>query len=355
MKIKKLQLTNFRNYSKKEIEFNSDSLLIVGNNGVGKTNILEAIYYLSTGKSFKAKFERELIMHGKQFTKIEANISNSDDETLLDIVIAKRDDFSNFVNKKARVNRTPKSLQNFSGNLTSVLFLPSDIELFTTNPNLRRKYLDYVISQTSIPYKKALSEFQKATRQINRLYDQIKEFGKGFEQLEFWESLLIKHGTFIQEHREEYINFVNEKIKIHVDELNSEKDITIKINYEKKAITPQRVSDYREKCIQAKSLLIGPQRDDFDVFLNEFNLNYFGSRGQQRSALLALKLCEIDFLTNKRKQRPLLLLDDIFSELDEDHKNKILQIINLQQTIITSAEPLKNLSEITDKMDSILL
>lgn len=350
MKISNLKLTNFRNHSNFEIDFENNSMLIIGQNGVGKTNILESIYFLSSGKSIIAKYDKELINHNKQFAKVNAKVSTDDKDLELEISIIKRDKVSNYTLKKVKINKVVKSVQFLTGALTSVLFVPSDIEIFTNSPSERRKYVDTVISQSSIKYKKALNEFSKASKQLNKVYEQINEAGYGFDQLEFWESKVIETAKVIQECREDFFNFVNSKINMHSKELNENSDTNLEIKYLKKELNSKKLEEYRQKCIWAKTLLIGPHRDDFETFLNNFQINSYGSRGQQRTALLAIKLCEIDFLTQKRSERPILLLDDIFSELDEDHKNKIIEIIDKQQTIITSAESIENLSYISQKM-----
>jgi len=333
MQIQKLTLKNFRNHTNKEAVFKENINLILGPNGAGKTNILEAIHLISTTKSIKAKFDRDLINYNQNFCTI--SLENPTD--LLELQIVKGDQNDNISKKTAKVNKTPKSLSYFAGMFNSVLFTPQDIELLTGTPSIRRKYLDMVLIQTSEGYKKTLSLYIKAVRQRNKLLEKISDSGFGFGQMDYWDEQILSLGTIIQKKRLDFFETIREIIQEYNYKLNNS-DSDLKIFYKINEINKDRMEKYRETEIAAKTTLVGPHRDDFEILFNGKNIAYFGSRGQQRTVLLALKLAEMDFIEEKIGEKPILLLDDIFSELDNKHKGTVMEVIQKQQTIITSTD-----------------
>ena len=354
MKLKKIKLANFRNHTKLEINFNGEAFLIYGANGSGKSNVLEAIYLMSTTKSLRTRYDREMISHDREHLAIELEIESEEQRIKLEMTIVKSSKLENASSKKVKINKAAKALNKFAGTFNSVLFAPQSIEMFSASPSVRRKYLDSLFFQVDYKYKQAHSKYLKSLRQRNKLLEQIRDFGRGKEQIEFWEEKLIESGKIIQEKRNEFFTFLENKMPKYMNELNEEAT-DIKIEYLKNEMSRERIEKYKEKEIYAKTTLVGPHRDDFKVFLAGFNLSSFGSRGQQRSTLLAIKLCEIDFITQITQKRPVLLLDDIFSELDEKHRGAILEVIHLQQTIITSAEPREHIEGFMKKVRFIKL
>lgn len=337
MQINKLHLKDFRNHEDKTIEFDSKINIIIGNNGIGKTNILEAIHLLATTKSLRTNYDREMIAHGKATSAITSKVIVDDEEKKLELILVKSELFQNSSSKRAKANGTKKSLQEFSGILNSVLFSPSDIEVFAGTPSNRRKYLDSIFFQFDINYKRAFADYTKAVKQRNTLLETIRETGKGKDLIEFWDEKIITTGIVIQDKRSDFFDFINTEITKHSELVNG-KDADVYVKYNKSLVSKERINEYKYKEIGAARTLIGPHKDDFSIQLNGYPIDSFGSRGQQRSTLLALKLCEIDYLTQQTKKRPLLLLDDIFSELDDYHKEAVWNIMELQQTIVTSTE-----------------
>lgn len=333
MKIKSITLKNFRNHIDKKIIFEDSVNLLVGPNGVGKTNILEAINLISTTKSTRTRYDRDLINHSCDFCTINLEEENNN----LELQVLKKDYGDNASTKKARVNKTPKSLHYFVGMFNSVLFLPEDIEIVTGSPSIRRRYLDTILIQTSEGYKKTLSLYIKAVKQRNKILEKINEGGYGFGQIEYWNEQILKLGTSIQKKRLDFFEGIREVIQTYNNKLNSDTS-DLKIYYKINKIDKERLEKYKDTEIHAKSTLIGPHRDDFEILFNGKDIAYFGSRGQQRTALLALKLSEIQFIENKIGEKPVLLLDDIFSELDKNHRNTVIEVINNRQTIITATE-----------------
>lgn len=317
--ISTLALSHFRSYPKRSFEFPPGITLIVGPNAAGKTNILEAIYLLATGKSFRADRDTEMIRWGDSFCRITAEIS---DEIRLEMFMAPT--------KKYLVNGIPRRQIDFVGNLRAVLFWPEHMELVTDSPSVRRRYLDSVLVQVDREYRRNLVSYERGLRQRNRLLDLINEGKASRSQLAFWNQLLIKSGTYITDSRAALIDFVN------TFQIAS---ISYTIDYDKSIISEARLEQYKDEEIGAKVTLVGPHRDDMKFGFGDKSLSAYGSRGEQRLAILWLKLAEVLFIEKKTGDRPMLLLDDIFSELDAPHKALVMDVIDKQQTIITSADP----------------
>ncbi|MGI5825880.1 MAG: DNA replication/repair protein RecF [Patescibacteria group bacterium] len=328
MEIKQLTLKNFRNYSKKDLKFPSGTTLIVGNNAVGKTNILEAIYLLATGKSFRVKgVEGEMIHYGEEIASVKAETSRD----RLEIILTRGEVMGEKAAKKRYlVNDVGKRAADFTGNLKTVYFGPEDLDIVIGSPSTRRKYLDSVLTQVDREYARAILSYEKGLRARNKILEFMKETGEADRRkLFFWDQLLIKNGNLITQRRESLINFVNSNHLIESSQFNLE--------YDRSTISEQRLTQYEKEEVAAGTTLVGPHRDDFLVKLEERDLAPYGSRGEQRLAVLWLKLSELSFIKNQSEDTPVLLLDDIFSELDEKHQHLVLEVVDKQQTIITSA------------------
>ncbi|KKP47509.1 MAG: replication and repair protein RecF protein [Candidatus Woesebacteria bacterium GW2011_GWA1_33_30] len=313
--IKKLKLTNFRNFTKKEFEFGEGITVINAPNAKGKTNILEAIFMLSTGKSFKARREEESINYDCDLARIKGDS--------LEIVLTK--DIPEWPKKKLLVNGIARRMIDFAGNLKTTLFLPEDLDLVTSTPTLRRRFLDTVLSQVDREYRRAIGSYEKGVRQRNRILLRIREENISRSNLLFWNQLLIKNGNYITERRREFIEFINSLNKCN-------------LKYDSSAISEGRLEQYKNEEIASAMTLVGPHRDDFIFLKNDRDLASYGSRGEQRMEILWLKLAELAFVEAKTGELPTLLLDDIFSELDHEHRKIVLDSIGNHQVIITSAD-----------------
>jgi DNA replication and repair protein RecF len=354
MQLLKLVLTSFRNHENLVLDLAGKPLLITGANGSGKSNILEAVHLLATTKSMRARYDKDMISHDKKFAKIGSKVNLDGYEYDLELSITRSEKFENSSSKKAKINGVAKSLTNFIGTINTVLFTPSDIQLFTDSPSQRRKYIDSLFFQVDKNYKRQHSSYTKAVRQRNKLLEMIRDENKGHDQLEYWEEKIITSGSAIQEKRQGLFDFFEKKLPEYGHELNG-KRTKYEVLYDKSEISKARLDKYRDREVMAKATLVGPHRDDFQVVVDDFDISSFGSRGQKRTTLLGLKLCEIDFIWDATKKRPILLLDDIFSELDNNHKEAILKIIDLQQTLITSAESVEQLESFADGMKTFNL
>ncbi len=324
-----LRLQNFRSYQKKTFEFSPYTTLIVGPNTAGKTNILEAIMVLATGKSFRADVDREMIQWDQEMSNVRCQMSNGE----LKIILTQGELLGQKVPlKKYLVNGVSRRSIDFVGNLRAVLFWPEHLELVTDSPSLRRRYLDSVLVQVDREYRRNLLSYERGIRQRNSLLERIKEGFAHRSQLLFWDQLLIKSGGYITDKRAAYIEFVNN----NYNDYKVYKNYTIQ--YDKSVISESRLDQYKDEEVAAKATLVGPHRDDFSFYIQDKDLSKFGSRGEQRLAVLWLKLAELAFIQQEAGERPVLLLDDIFSELDHEHRHLVFDLIGKQQTIMTSAD-----------------
>ena len=361
MKIQKIYLKNFRNFEEKLLDLSDAITVIVGPNAAGKTNILESIYLLSTGKSFKAGIEEEMVAYDQEIGMVkglfvrgswkildkhdkEEKVADKDEmrlEVVLtrgEITIGETDKKEKVARKRLKINGVGKRLVDFSGTFKTVLFGPQDLDLVTESPSLRRSYLDSVLSQVDREYRRASLSYNKALRHRNKLLLQIREEGIPRSQLLFWDKLLVKNGNYIARKREEFFDFVNliEPLKEH----------SFTLEYDKSAISESRLKQYELEEVAAATTLVGPHRDDFVFFIeaashstkDQRELDKYGSRGEQRMGVLWLKLAELQFIEKITSEKPTLLLDDIFSELDHEHRDIVGNITNNQQTIITTAD-----------------
>ena len=334
MTLDSVTLQQFRSYAKKTFTFSPDTTLIVGVNTAGKTNILEAIYFLATAKSFRARQDGESIRWGSELSAIKGRLSDGSETLNLDLLITHGDVGGRAVpSKKYLVNGVSRRQIDFVGALRAVLFWPEHLELVTDSPSLRRRYLDSVLVQVDREYRRNLLSYERGVRQRNKLLELISEGKASRGQLLFWNQLLIKSGAYLTDARAAFIDFVNEHRMPGVD---------YHIMYDKSVISEVRLGQYADEEVAAHATLVGPHRDDFlfEATMNKssVSLSSYGSRGEQRLAVLWLKLAELAFIEQKTGERPILLLDDIFSELDDKHREYVLDLIGKQQTIVTCAE-----------------
>ena len=351
MLLKKLNLINFRNYAKLDLDFDERTTILLGNNAVGKSNILESIYFLSTTKSGRVDREEELIKEGEEFCKASGVLStviasevkqsssnesqtkiatkpsaSRNDEIILEIAIQTID---NLFSKRLKVNGIPKRAVDFIGNLPAVIFYPSDINLVTGAPSLRRWHLDLSVAQVDPVYKKALTLYEQVLVSRNRVLKRIREGQGKKDELRFWTDELLNKGKEISDKRKVFFDFIN----------NLEKPLGGFIfEYLPSEFTMERLEETNGREIAAAATLIGPHRDDFILKLGNRNLAHFGSRGEQRIATLAFKFLSLEYMAKILRKRPILLLDDVFSELDADHRAAVVEIVNKQQTIIATVE-----------------
>ena len=334
MWIKKLKLNNFRNYQTQEIEFDKNINIIYGENAQGKTNIIESIFLSSVGKSFRTNKEKELIKFNENFCNVEIDYEKSDRDGNIKIDISTK---KNIYINKIKI----KKLSELLGNIHTVIFTPDDINILKGGPENRRKFLNIMISQLRPKYMHIYSLYNKALEERNNYLKKIKQENASEEMLEIWDEQLISYGKIISEYRKEFIDKIKNKIKIIHKNITGEKE-EIKINYLTDCLDE---NNYRELLKQRKKLDIikgyttrGIHRDDFQIFINDILVNVYGSQGQHRTAILSLKISELQVVNDEIGENPILLLDDFMSELDENRRCNFIENIKDTQVIITCTD-----------------
>lgn len=347
MKLAHLELKNFRNYASLSMELDSGVNLIVGDNAQGKTNLLEAVVYLSQGSSYRTRKEEELIRWNQDFARLEATIQGTDRETELVYALfrgsRRRQIMKNGVKQK--------SAAGTEGILTTVLFCPEDLQLLRAGAAVRRRFLDSAISQLRPQYKKAISDYQKLYESKSRiLRDRFQKPGL-LDALPDFNRQMAMIGASIIGYRARYCEKLGQLAQQYHG-ICSGGNETLGMLYHTvsgitdafapKSVIFQQLMEHQEKHFQAElescHCLSGPHKDDFEMLLNGRSLKSFGSQGQTRTAAIALKLSEREIIRNDTGEEPILLLDDVLSELDSGRQNFILNEIRSGQVMITCCE-----------------
>ncbi|MEN8253683.1 MAG: DNA replication and repair protein RecF [Patescibacteria group bacterium] len=335
MLLQKLSLQNFRSFSSKIFEFNSPITLIVGSNAIGKTSIIEAIALISNGSSFRAGKVEEMIKFDEELGRVKAIISAEDAKDLEILLTRGMVQGRRSQRTLYSVNDLRRRKKDFIGKLLAVSFRPEDMRLVEGSPSRRRQFIDSVLCLVDRDYARSQKVYLEALKKRNKLLWQIREGLMGKQVLSYWNLQLLKHGKVLQKKRRELFRFFNTiSFSLHFE-----------IGYKSSLISEKRMQEYEVKELVLGHTLIGPHKDDFIVKLRtpsskqqDFDIGIYGSRGQQRLAVLWLKICELEFIEDSTNQRPILLLDDILSELDDTSKSYVLKLLDEQQTIITSAD-----------------
>ena len=329
MIIKSIKLINFRNHSTYQLECKEETSLILGENGCGKTSVLEAIYILTRGKSFRAS-DRDIIKNGTDYYRIELEYMNGEKN------IATYDGTTktfHILDKKTK--RLPKKQK-----YPVILFLPSDLNLITHSPSRRREYFDRVFSEFNETYSTNLSKYNKALKQRNEL---LKNDSLTQDAPFSWNIMLAKYGMTLFNLRHSYTQEINQKLTTTYQSIAKNQDI-IELKYKTDTINlnEEKYLKQLEESFQKDSYLghttFGVHRDDYIFKLNHKIADGSASRGECRSIILALKFIEADLIYQKTHQKPLILLDDVFSELDETRRRCLIDNFKNHQVIITSVE-----------------
>ena len=381
MLLTRLALTHFRNYRQLELEFAGPLALLRGHNAQGKTNLLEAIFMLATSKPVHALNEREIVdwLAGEEpipYCRIAADATVDGRSTALEIILTPRGDGLNFT-KQIKINGVAKRSMDLVGVLRAVLFLPEDIKLVDGGPSERRRYLDVALCQIDRTYCRALSAFQRVLLQRNSLLKTLREQNVNpaapavDAQLAFWDEKLVQHGAVVVARRHNFLGELERYARERHAELSAQRE-RLALHY-LPSFNPGQLSDgdfellgdglltevpatplevaavsaaylrklagRRAREIAAGTTLYGPHRDDLRFLANDRDLRTYGSRGQQRSAALSLKLAEVLAMTAATGAAPLLLLDDVMSELDAERRSTLLAVIeDVPQAIVTTTD-----------------
>ena len=347
MRIKKLKVENFRNLENLDIEFSEGVNIIYGNNAQGKTNIIESIYIFSFGKSFRANKDIELLKFDKEYFLSNIKIMKKDRELEMDF------GFDKISNKKMiKVNGViQKKISDIIGKLNVVVFKPEDIKIVTDSPSIRRKYIDYLISSISKSYLENITKYKKVMEERNNLLKEIKLRLKGSKNLDetdsnfldVYDKLLSKLNCEIYNERKRVIEKLNNYIydihlKLTENYINNEKlhikyvsNVAEDIEKMYNNLNKSRLND-----ISKGYTSLGIHRDDYIISINSLDVSIYGSQGQKKSSIISLKLSELKVIEEVIGEKPVLLLDDYMSELDERRRLKFLDIIEDIQIIITT-------------------
>jgi len=362
--ISRLSLTNFRNYPRLELDLGRGTSIFWGNNAQGKTNLIESIWALSTTKSHRANNERELINHAAvedllPVSRIFAQAKRGNtDHTEVELIL--RLDASNGhttpstqapTRKQCSVNGVGRRAIDVMGQIKTVMFSAEDIDLVSGAPSLRRRHLDMICCQGSSRYRYSLGRYQKVLWQRNHLLSLLQQQRAHINQLEFWDKELVQYGAHLIFERKNLVTALNRQISPIHDELTEgveHLDITYvpSIGHEEYSVEgiagnfQQALSLSQAKEIAQGASVIGPHRDDLRFHINGLNMNNYGSRGQQRTIILALKLAEAQYFQMQDDDPPVLLLDDMLPELDKHRRYRLLELITpFEQVLITATEP----------------
>lgn len=338
MRLERITLENFRSYTKKT--FNLGNLtLLVAPNGSGKTNLLEAIYLLATGESERANVTEEMIRWGEKIGSVNGIVSNqqlviSNQETQyqeLTVVLTPGSYMGKVTNKKRYlVDGVPRAKAKFVGKLAATLFRPEDMRLVEGSPSRRRNFLDETLGMAHPEYSRALTVYEASLRRRNKILDAIREGVANRAQLSYWDQSIIKNGNTLTDFRRSFLEYLS-SVKTSFGEYE--------LVYDSSTISPARLAQYAEAEVAVGYTLVGPHKDDMSIKTRKgVDLMVYGSRGEQRLAVLFLKIGAMQYVEAKLGVKSVLLLDDIFSELDESHRAEIMKMMDHRQTIITTAE-----------------
>ncbi len=339
MYLKCIELKNFRNYEEETVEFHSKVNIITGKNAQGKTNLLESLYIMSMGKSFRTNKDHDLIGFQKDFCKIKSTSVKDGRELEIEIVIS--DD-----GKTTKINglKTAKNIELLE-NVYMVVFSPEDLKIVKDEPEKRRKFIDRELCQLKPIYYRNLGRYKKILQQRNSLLKQpeIRE-----DVISVWDEGLAEYGSKIIQERKRFIDKMN-RISGKISESITNGKEVLEISYEANGEVKDDYEEQRNFQLQLlkknlkndfirRSTSVGPHKDDLKLCVEGIDIRHFGSQGQQRTAALSLKLAEIKLIKEEAGVSPILLLDDVLSELDADRQNYLIHSLDDVQLFLTTAE-----------------
>lgn len=332
MKVESLHLENFRNYEKLDLSLNEGTNLFYGDNAQGKTNILEAVYLCGTTKSHRGSKDREIIRFDQDESHIRMNLLKNEISYRIDMHLKKSKA------KGIAINGIPiRKASELLGLGNFVFFSPEDLNIIKNGPSERRRFLDMELCQLNKVYLYNLMNYNKILMQRNKLLKDIYFHPEYKDTLDIWDMQMVEYGCQVIRAREEFVKQLNEIIyDIHKKLTGGREDLLV--TYEKNVLEEafeEMLQKNREKDIKLKISHTGPHRDDLSFMIKDVDIRRFGSQGQQRTTALSLKLAEIELVKKNSKDSPVLLLDDVLSELDSNRQHYLLESISGVQTLIT--------------------
>ena len=338
MFIKKLILKDYRSYKSKTFEFEKSLNILVGKNAQGKTNVLEAIFYSIIGKSFKTSKEKEVINWNSERTFIKAEFEKKYRDVNIELFFDKNH------KKSVKIDGISiKKIGELMGQANAVFFSPDELKLVKESPEERRRFMNIDISQTNKRYFYLIGRYEKVLANRNKLLKSSKDINIVKETIDIWDRALSDLAEKIANERRKFIEELSPYAKLaHQYISGGKEDIDIKYcssfedDYANKMM--KALNKNLEKDFKLGYTTVGVHRDDLDIYLNGVEVKNYGSQGQQRTVALSMKLAELEIIKNRVGEYPILLLDDVFSELDKDRRKKLLNFTSKSQTIITCTE-----------------
>lgn len=332
MIVKSLELNHFRNYETLTIDFEKGTNILYGNNAQGKTNILEAIYLSGTTKSHKGSKDKEIIQFGNDESHIRTFVEKQGKEFQIDLHLKKNR------SKGIAINRIPiKKASELFGILNIVFFSPEDLNIIKNGPSERRRFMDLELCQLDKIYLSNLMKYNKILNQRNKLLKDIYFKPDLKDTLSIWDTQLVEYGKKIIESRRRFVSQLNEIVTgIHYNISGGKEEMILTYDSDvSEEFFEDELAKVQQKDLKLGQTTIGPHRDDLLFTIRGVDIRKFGSQGQQRTSALSLKLSEIELVKKVIKDTPILLLDDVLSELDSNRQNYLLNNIRDTQTIIT--------------------
>ncbi len=346
MILKSISFYHFRNFDKKQYKINPFLTVILGDNARGKTNLLEGIYFILKGEGFRESKEEQLIIFNGKNGYVDGKLEDRKNQDITNLRIDLSIGDLGLV-KTYFLEKTKKGRYSYLKNLIPVvLFSPEQIEIIDRTMSIRRDYFDKFLSSVDPEYKKKLANYNLALRRRNKILEIGFNSPNIDAELEYWNKLLISNGSYLILKRRDYISYLNSNKTI--DSKNFE------IEYVENKISNERLKESLQKELLIKRTTVGPHRDEYNIFLinklgEKKDIHLYGSRSEQRLGLFWLKINELTYLENYFKRKPILLLDDIFSELDHHNQKLIFNLIGDYQTVLTSTE--KELTKLINLAD----
>ena len=336
MYIKEISLRDFRNYESLDVQFHNKVNIFLGQNAQGKTNLLESIYITSMGKSFRTGKDRDMVRFGSEFFRVKAT-AVKEEELIVEIAVTKDG------KKGVKIDGLKaKKMTDLLENVYIVIFSPEDLKIVKDEPEKRRKFIDRELCQIKPSYYNNLTHYKKVLSQRNAY---LKEYDIDDSILDIWDMQLAEYGSKIIEARTEFIKKLNViSSKIHKDITNKKEELEViyepSVEYSKnlREVFFMKMKINRKNDIRRRTTTIGPHKDDLKLLSNGIDIRNFGSQGQQRTAALSLKLSEIKLIEEETGENPILLLDDVLSELDRERQNFLINSLSDIQVFITTTE-----------------
>ena len=337
MYIKEIELYNFRNYEKEKISFDEKVNIFLGNNAQGKTNLLEGIYLNAFGKSFKSIKDKELIRFGEDFCRIKTTIHKSDEDDVVEIAVTK-DGKKGIKRDGVKLRRTSELLEEYY----IIVFSPEDLKIVKEEPEKRRKFIDRELCQIRKGYLSDLNNYNRVIKQRNAY---LKEYLIDNNVLDIWDRELADYGSRIIKKRKEFIELlspicsdINERITGGKEKLEIKYEANVDFENQTSEAFYQLLVNKREDDKRYRTTNRGPHKDDIKILSNGIDIRKFGSQGQQRTTALSLKLSEKEIIERETGEKPVLLLDDVLSELDNERQAYLINNLGENQLFVTTTD-----------------